>query len=45
MLTGENGLVCCFFPAGGIWASGTMMEALVAPEVGAGAAPEKMAAS
>ena len=26
MFTGENGLVCCFCPYGGIWASGTMAE-------------------
>ena len=45
MFTGENGLVLCFTPDDGIWASGTMLEAAVkVEEVGAGAAPEKKAA-
>ena len=49
MFTGENGSVCCFCPDGGIWASGTMVEA--APEkvtaltVGAGAELGKTVAS
>ena len=44
MFTGENILVCCFGPDGGIWASGTMLE-VAATSVGAGAAPKKSAAS
>ena len=44
MFTRENGLVCSFPPGGGIWASGTIVEA-AATEVGAGAAPEETAAN
>ena len=44
MFTGENSLVCCFFPDGEIWASGTMVEAETA-SVGAGAVPAKTVAS
>ena len=44
MFTVENGSVCCFPPDGGIWASGTMVEA-VAATVGAGEVLEKTAAS
>ena len=35
LVTGENVLVCCFCPDGGIWASGTMVEVVAVP-----AAPE-----
>ena len=47
MFAEENGLVCCFFPDGVIWALGTMVEAAAAATVavGSGAAPEKMAVS
>ena len=47
IFTGQNGLMCCICPDGRIWASGTMVEAMVAAAVGAGAGatPEKKAAS
>ena len=43
MFTGENGLVCCFFPNVGIWAPGTMVEvaATAMAAVGAGSDPEE----
>ena len=47
IFTGQNGLMCCICPDGRIWASGTMVEAMAAAAVGAGAGstPEKKAAS
>ena len=43
MFNGENVLVFCFCPDGGIWAPGTMVEAAAA--VGLGEVPEKTVAS
>ena len=38
IFTGENVLVCCFCPNGGIWASGTMVEAAAAAVAESGVA-------
>ena len=48
MFTGENVLVCCVCPNGGIWESGTMVEAeaaAAAMSVEVVAVPAKTAAS